>query len=261
MRLIFIGTLCIAAIALAGCFSNKNAGPLFRAGDEQMPEFLGGPAVVLLTNFPGYSARLDTDIRRPYSQSVVAGPLLHRNGRLVFQPEEIVSKKRAGAGMIFIWDANLKRGWAVSEALQGYAPVTPPVEITAVEYDAEAPFSINVNGHPCHQTRAKVTRADGSIASYRIWQADDLRHFPVRIQSDSGGKPMTLNFSEIRLESPGEQLFNPPDGFVKYNSPVALMNELIIRETTVGQRTEPTEVGPLPANPANIYQPPPATPY
>ncbi len=66
-----------------------------------------------------------------------------------------------------------------------------------------------------------------------------------------------MNFSDVRFDSPAEQLFNPPDGFVMYKTPVALMNELIIRETTVGQRTEATgfENTAPPPRGANIYQP------
>jgi hypothetical protein len=114
-----------------------------------------------------------------------------------------------------------------------------------------------INNQPCHRVEGRVTRSDGSVAAYKLWEADDLRHFPIRIQSDSGGKPMTLNFSDVRFDSPAEPLFNPPDGFVKYNNPVALMNELIIRETTVGQHTEASELDTtaMPPRGANIYQP------
>jgi hypothetical protein len=123
--------------ALAGCASKRDTGPSFRAGDEQMPEFLNGPAVVFLTNAPGFSAHLDTDILRPYSEGrTVSGALLQRQGRLVFQPDQILSKKRPGAGLIFIWDANLRRGWTVSEALQGYAPTESSLEITDVKIDS-----------------------------------------------------------------------------------------------------------------------------
>jgi hypothetical protein len=257
--MIWFAAGCLLAVVWSGCASKKNLGPAFHAGDEQIPEFLNGPAVVLLTNAVGYSAHVTTDIRRPYSERPLSGTLLQRQGRLVFQPDEVVVKKRPGAGMIFIWDANLRRGWAVSEALQGYAPVTGTLEVTNIQTEPGAAISETVNGHACHRSAVTVSRADGSAAVYKVWQADDLRHFPVRLQSASGGRPITVNLSELIFDSPSEQLFNPPDGFVKYNTPVALMNELIIRETTVGQRNEPDfqSTAPPPRG-AEVYQPDPA---
>lgn len=222
-----------------------------------MPEFLNGPAVALLTNNAGYSAHVATDIVRPYGGGqALTGALLQRNGRLVFQPDQIVKKKKPTAGLIFIWDANLHQGWTLSEALQGYAPVEGTVSATNVQFDSPAGIPEMIDNHPSHRYEARVTCSDGSVALYKVWQADDLRHFPIRIQSDTGGKPMTLDFSNVLFDPPNETLFNPPDGFVRYNSPVALMNELIIRDTTVGGNQEPTEYsGPPPPRSATVAQP------
>ncbi len=255
-----LAVLCVLALCVAGCKSAKNAAPAFRAGDETMPEFLNGPAVALLTNSGGYSAHVATDIVRPYAGGkALSGALLQRNGRLVFQPDQIVvKKKRPTAGLIFIWDANLRQGWTMSEALQGYAPVEGALSATNVQFDSAAGIPEMIDNHPCHRYEARVGCSDGSVALYKVWQADDLRHFPVRIQSDTGGKPMTLDFSDVLFDPPSETLFNPPDGFVRYSSPVALMNELIIRETTVGEEHEPTEYSGPPPRSATVAQPLPA---
>jgi hypothetical protein len=249
--------LCLLAGCLAGCKSAKNAGPTFHAGDEQMPEFLNGPAVALLTNIPGYSAHVATDIVRPYgNQHALSGALLERNGRLVFQPDQVEKKKkRPVAGLIFIWDANLRQGWTLSEALQGYAPVNAGLAATNVQIDSSAGISEVIDNHPCHRYEARITCSDGSVALYKVWQADDLRHFPLRIQSNTGGKPMTLDFSDVLFDPPSQTLFNPPDGFVRYDTSVALMNELIIRDTTVGEDHEPTEYAAPPPRSATVAQP------
>lgn len=249
----------LLAAVVAGCASKAPRGPTFHAGDERIPEFLNGPAVVLLTNASGYSAHLQTDIARPYAAGhPLSGVLLQRQGRLVFQPDQLNDKKHPGAGLIFIWDANLREGWTMSEALQGYAPVDANLSVTNVEMDASRAIPEVVDNHPCHRYEARLTRSDGSIALFRVWQADDLRHFPIRIQSESGGRPISLTLSNLRFDPPSQVLFNPPDGFVKYASPVALMNELIIRETTVGQPLEATEWVPPPRRGGDIMIPNPA---
>ncbi|HUD82949.1 MAG TPA: hypothetical protein VMQ67_05580, partial [Candidatus Saccharimonadales bacterium] len=61
---------------------------------------------------------------------------------------------------------------------------------------------------------------------------------PVRIRSISGLRDFTLDFSNVRLELPAAELFVPPDGFTKYETAVALMNELIIRQTELLKANE-----------------------
>ena len=245
--------LAVALAIAGGCASSKNTGPSFHAGDEKTPEFFNGPAVALITNASAYSARLNTDIVGPSGlEHPLAGELLQSGGRLVFQPDQTSSKKHPGAGIIFLWDANQQRGWTVSETLQGYAPAPSTLQVAEVKYDAASATPDQIDSHPCHRINALITLTDGSTSRYVVWQADDLRHFPIRVQSASGGKPTTLNFSDIRFESPDADLFEPPDGFVRFENPVAMMNELIIRETTVGQRAEsPTIL--TPQTPVNPY--------
>jgi hypothetical protein len=57
---------------------------------------------------------------------------------------------------------------------------------------------------------------------------------------------MTLNFSNLRLQPPPAELFDPPDGFMKYETPVALMNELIIRQVALAKENlgHPIELSP-----------------
>jgi hypothetical protein len=64
------------------------------------------------------------------------------------------------------------------------------------------------------------------------WNADDLNHFPVRLRTEYAGRQETVDFSNVRMDLPPPELFSPPGGFTQYPNPVALINELIIREST-----------------------------
>jgi hypothetical protein len=82
----------------------------------------------------------------------------------------------------------------------------------------------------------------------------------VRIQTAPGPRQMTLNFLNLHLELPPAELFGPPDGFVKFNTPVALMNELIIRQMTLTKQYDGKGIENLPEGGATLgnWRPTPA---
>jgi hypothetical protein len=240
---------CLAAALICGCASRHNA-PVYHAGDENPPDFLTGPTSVVLTNLGGFSAHVTSTISTPgQPPRATSGELLAREGRLVFQPSLPIKGKRAKTegGLFFIWDENRHSGYVLSEALQGYAPIKsgvgPADQLTLAKDGVQG----EIDGHPCHRCQAVVLFRNGLEARLTLWQADDATHFPVRIEAVEGPSRMTLDFAEIRLEYPPQELFMPPDGFTPYASSVALMNELIVRDSAFAKKhqfeenTEPVD--------------------
>jgi hypothetical protein len=256
MRMLFrAGLLALATVVLAGCFSRPKV--YYHAGDETPPDFLAGPLAILLTNVDGFSAKMTGTISLANGgQRTLAGDLLGRQGALIYQPENAVKGKRARTegGMFFIWNETSHTGFVLSDPLQAYAPASANVQPTNVMLNTAGAALEDVNGHPCRRIEAVVQSDDGSSARFKIWQAQDAKDFPVRIQTPPGPRQMTLNFSNLRLELPPPELFGPPDGFLKYNTPVALMNELIIRQSSLAKQNEgkgietSPESGPKPNN-------------
>ncbi len=242
----------LAAALLAGCASEKRKeAAMAHMGDETPPDFLTGPASAALTGFDGFSA--DVVATSPSSPGawLATGQVIERQGRLIFQPMTTANVKKGKivrGGMFFIWDSMAHRGYVVSEALQGFAPMTAPCQITNVAPENKEPVAEQVNGHPCHRLEKRVALSDGSTAKLTEWHADDLNRFPVRVRTESGGREETVDFSGIRFEVPPPELFVPPGEFTQYATSHDLMSELIIRESAF--RTGPvgqTNQG-LPAN-------------
>jgi hypothetical protein len=256
-----VGFLSVAAAVLAGC-STQPKHP-YRAGDERPPDFLAGPVALLLTNVTGFSAKVTVSVSSDNgAQRTLAGDLLGREGMFVFQPESSVKGKRARSegGMFFIWNETGHSGFVLSDPLQAYAPTSATVQPTNVVLDATGAVEEEANGHPCRRIQAVVQSSDGSTQQFKVWEAEDARLFPVRIRTSPGPREMVINFSDLRLELPPPQIFGPPDGFVKYDSPMVLMNELIMRQSALAKRNEGSgaQLSPQPGANMQNWRPGPA---
>jgi hypothetical protein len=252
-----VGTLILTVSLLlglglaAGCAHSKAVFSPEPA--PQPPAFLNGPMALLLTNVDGFRAHLTLQGGTPTGQAV-AGELMGKGGSLLFAPVP-AKKKRKGpsaADSAFIWNVPVNQGYVLNDPLQAYAPCSSNLQFTnvaaGVATGQAAPETIA--GHPCQSAEALVTASDGSITSFRLWRATDLKGLPLRIVCISGGVPSTLTLSKPRLENLPGDLFQPPSGFAKYDSGEALVNELVARHYNLKRRpsdssldTEPGATG------------------
>jgi hypothetical protein len=235
-RIVF---LAATAVLLNGCLRYHGDPVTVRAGEEQPPDFLAGPVAALLTNVDGFSARLvESTSVGGATKRTIAGELIGRQSRLIFQPthEDRKLPKGAAAGLFFIWDGSQDRGFVLSEELQGYASIVSNLKVKSVSVTAKEAGLETIEGRPCHRVEVAVALSDGSTARFLEWQADDLKRFPIRLRSLDTPIPVTLDFSNIRLEYAPQKLFSPPEGFVQFASAVTLMNELMLRQSTLKQR-------------------------
>jgi hypothetical protein len=240
LRLLFSAVVALATIV--GCASNKVPKVVFHAGDEVPPDFLSGPAALLLTNLDGFSATIAFSQSSPGAlPQTGSGDLIERDGRLIYQPAGMNRKKKTliEGGMIFIWNGSLHGGYVLSDPLQAYAGIPATIQGTNVVWKTEGAVEEEANGHPCRRLQAVVDCDDGTSAHFTVWEAEDAKRLPVRIRSDAGSRQLTVNLSNVRLELPAPELFTPPDGFTKYPTAVALMNEMIVRQTELVKANGP----------------------
>jgi hypothetical protein len=219
--------LLLVAATMAGCSSRSREQYQLPevAQVAQPPEFLTGPAAVLLTNLDSYSARVS--IERPGAAGAAhakTGQLLGQGSQLIYAP--------AGSDKTYLWDVQRRSGFILSEALQGYAPFSSAIEVTNLTTISQTagPASETINGHPGHAAQVAVAANDGTNYVFSVWRAADLNGFPVQIKSLTGPVEYTLNFSQVRPENLPPKLFLPPDGFIKYASAEAMANELLSRK-------------------------------
>jgi len=246
------GYVVAAAVAAAGCAHSKNKD---RIGviPPPVPSFLNGPMAVLLTNSPGFSCHVVmTSGSPPVPGETVSGQLLCRGSQLLFAPDAhwLGGKRFLRAGFIFMWDVGAQQGYVLSEALQGYAPISSPVQATNVLALPAHLASESVEGHHCQRTEFEVESSDGSKAPFQVWRASDLKAAPLRIASAAPGRPVIVNLSNLRFEAPSSRLFTPPDGFTRHDSAETLMAEMAMRQENL--KRKPAET------PSTDFQPPSA---
>jgi hypothetical protein len=68
-----------------------------------------------------------------------------------------------------------------------------------------------VEGHTCKVENVVVTRADGKTIESKVWEADDLKGVPVKIESQTAHGKLTAVYRDIVLGTPDAALFAIPD--------------------------------------------------
>ncbi|MGB7749178.1 MAG: hypothetical protein WBN75_18045 [Verrucomicrobiia bacterium] len=86
-----------------------------------------------------------------------------------------------------------------------------------------------VDGHPCVKTKFIVTDDQGTKHESVVWNATDLKKFPVKIETVQQGRTMTMLFKDVNLAKPEASLFEPPSDYTKYDSLQAMMQAVMMK--------------------------------
>jgi hypothetical protein len=239
LRLVLLLAGLAAPVFCAGCSSDERTDFSLEerrlASAPEPPPVLNVAVIALLTNQPGFGAHARIERGSAVeNKKPLEGGLLHRGNEFLFAAEA-QDKRARGREMTFIWNWAQNAGYALNDALPGYAPIPPRAQITKLENTGGVPSAEKINGHLCREDQLSVTLTDGSEMQLRVWRASDLNAFPVRIRSDGGSPRFTVDFTDIRLQDPSAGLFEIPHDFAKYETPKAMFDELFRRES-VGRR-------------------------
>ena len=85
----------------------------------------------------------------------------------------------------------------------------------------------NLDGHPCNIENVVVTRADGSTIASRVWEAQDLKGVPIRIDSRIGDITLSATYRDISFDTPEQGLFTAPESC----TPLEKMGEVVEQKT------------------------------
>src|SRR5271169_148696 len=68
-----------------------------------------------------------------------------------------------------------------------------------------------VDGHACQVENVVVTRPDGKTVESKVWEAEDLKGIPVRIESRIGGVTLTAVYRDVSINPADQALFAIPE--------------------------------------------------
>ena len=68
-----------------------------------------------------------------------------------------------------------------------------------------------VEGHPCKIENVVVKRPDGKTIESKVWEAQDLKGIPVKIESHIGELTLSAIYRDISIETPDQNLFAIPE--------------------------------------------------
>ena len=68
-----------------------------------------------------------------------------------------------------------------------------------------------VEGHSCKVETVAVKRPDGKTIESKVWEAQDLKGIPIKIESHIGELTLSAVYRDISMETPDQNLFTVPD--------------------------------------------------
>jgi hypothetical protein len=104
-----------------------------------------------------------------------------------------------------------------SEAAEG------KVEFTDVGKDE------TIDGHPCTKKKITTTDSKGRTQEAFVWQARDLKNFPLQMEVPQRSNKVIVKFQPPKLETPDAALFETTAGYTKYDSVQALMQAAMMK--------------------------------
>jgi len=160
-------------------------------------------------------------------------------------PDAAAQMKSMGMDeMVTIARPDKKAAYLVYPGMQSYAEIqlsnadSAPtnsdykVEITEIGPDT-------VDGHPCVKNKYIVTDNEGVKHESTVWNATDLKKFPVKIQTIEQGDTVTMLFKNVSLAKPAASLFDPPADFKKYDNIQQLMQQEMMKRMGGGMGMPP----------------------
>ena len=124
--------------------------------------------------------------------------------------------------LVMISRPDKKMSYMVLPGMQSYVENLiddPDAAKSAADYKIEKTqlSKETVDGHPCVKNKVVVTDKNGKAHESTVWNATDLKDFPVKIETQEGGQTSTMLFKDIKLVKPNASEFDPPTTFTKYS--------------------------------------------
>ena len=91
-----------------------------------------------------------------------------------------------------------------------------------------------IDGHSCEKNKITVTSEKGEKHEVMVWNATDMKDFPVQMEMNENGNDIIMKYTDVKLDKPEAKLFEPPTDYTKYNSMQTLMQTEMMKRVGAG---------------------------
>jgi hypothetical protein len=123
--------------------------------------------------------------------------------------------------MIAVSRPDLKLGYLIYPGLKSYAQMPSPETSGSLNPDDYKVIITDLGkeaaeGHDCAKRKAVVTDKEGNTHEYTVWNASDLKDFPIKIVTSGSGMSVTMLFKNVSFTKPAAAQFEVPTDYTKY---------------------------------------------
>lgn len=253
MKKFFLLTTAIISLGLAS--ASAQFGP--RGGGPQGPQF-GSTTDKLFGGNQAFSAVMEFQTAGRGGETItMPGKFAFDNSKTRFEmnmsemrgsqmpPSAAEQMKSMGMDtMIMISRPDLKVSYIVYPGLNSYAEMQrqdPSASATPEDFKVETEKlgAESVDGHDCVKNKVTVTDKDGNKHVSTVWNAGDLKDFPIKIVTSEEGNNATMLFKNISLTKPAASNFEPPTGLTKYDNVQTMMQTEMMKKMGGGMGMPP----------------------
>jgi hypothetical protein len=150
-------------------------------------------------------------------------------------PQAAAQMKSMGLDkVIIIARPDKKVAYQIYPGVQGYIETALSEQEAAVspsdyKMDLTELGKETVDSHPCIKNKAVVTDKEGAKHESTIWNAADLKKFPIKIENMEKNMKVTMLFHDVSLTKPAADIFDPPANAAKYDSMQAMMQQIMMK--------------------------------
>jgi hypothetical protein len=135
--------------------------------------------------------------------------------------------------MVIISDPTKNMSYLVYPGLQSYAEIpgenNKPLDDSKIKVAVQELGKETAEGHACVKNKIMITDAEGKPEEATVWNATDLKKFPVRIDTADKDANARMTFTGVKFEKPDAKLFSPPANFKEYASLEAMIQEAVMK--------------------------------
>jgi len=160
-------------------------------------------------------------------------------------PEAAAQMKAMGLdSMVTISRPDKKTAYIVYSGMQSYVetPLTDKSDSAAAE-DFKSEITElgkeTVDGHDCVKNKVVVSDKDGNKHESTVWNAKDIKGFPVKIESTEQGRKTVMTFKDVVFKKPDASDFETPTGYTKYSSMQEMMQAVMMKSMGSGMMGRP----------------------